>query len=467
MSNAISLHNTLSRRVEPLRTLEEGKVKIYTCGPTVYGHQHIGNYRTFIFEDVLVKTLRYFGYQVERVMNITDVGHLTSDADEGEDKMEVGANREGISAWEVAKKYEAAFLDDLALLNIEVPEKLIRATDTLGAQISFVKVLEELGFTYQTADGIYFDSTKVTDYGKLARLDVEGLQAGARVAMLTGKKHPTDFALWKFSPPGKKRDMEWPSPWGTGFPGWHLECSAIILSSLGEEIDIHSGGVDHIPVHHTNEIAQSESLTGKPLSRHWIHGEFLRLDGGKMAKSLGNLYTLSDLKERGIAPLAFRYYTYSALYRSKLNFTWEALESSQKNLERLYTHIHRLDLKSSQGEVFPYIERFERALADDLNLPKVMAILWEALRTSSLGGKEKRELVEKIEPVLSLNLLKSKQKEIDRIPEEIQHLANRRQEARVEKNWPQADLLRDEIEKNGFRIIDQDKPDQPYIIETL
>lgn len=446
----LNLYNTLSRQVEPVNPLEEAFL-IYTCGQTVYDDAHIGNFRTYIFEDILVKTLRYFGYQVKRVMNITDVGHLTSDADEGDDKLEVGAQREGKSAWEVAKYYEERFLSDLKAFNIEVPTDLVRATDTIGAQIEFIQQLEKKGYTYKLADGIYFESSKVADYGKLARLDIAGLQAGARVEMQEGKHKPTDFALWKFSPPDKKRDMEWDSPWGKGFPGWHIECSAIIRETLGDQIDIHCGGIDHIPVHHTNEIAQTEALTGKPLASTWCHGEFLLIDGGKMGKSLGNTYTLEDLKKRGFDPLAFRLFTYSANYRSKLNFTWEELEHAAANLQKLRLLVNALPATDIEADPVD-LESFNQALADDLNMPVALAGLWELLR-SDLEPARKHAAIQAIESIFSLDLHRI---EDVTIPQEVQHLVDAREQARKAEDWATADTLRIKIQEAGFQVEDHE-----------
>ncbi|MEI6477978.1 MAG: cysteine--tRNA ligase [bacterium] len=462
MARPISLYNTMSRSVEPLVPLTGDRVAIYTCGPTVYNNQHVGNYRTYIYEDVLVKTLRFFGYEVDRVMNITDVGHLTSDEDEGEDKMEVGARREGLTAWDVAKRYEGIFLADLDQLHIERPTRLIRATDTITQQVAFIKGLEEKGLTYTIEDGVYFDSSKVSDYGRLARLDLEGLQAGARVEMAEGKRRVTDFALWKFSRPPGKRDMEWESPWGTGFPGWHIECSAIIRDQLGDEIDIHCGGTDHIPVHHVNEIAQSESLTGKPLAKEWLHTDFLLVDGGKMSKSLGNFYTVADLVERKIDPLAFRIFTYSAGYRSKLNFTWEAIEAAQKSLERLRRLTADLPEKGATGpDVESLIERGSAALADDLNTSQLMAVIWEAFQ-SDLEPAGKRMVVESFEPILSLGLGGTYEAPSMTVPENVRELAQQRDVARTAREWEVADQLRLEIEKAGYAVRDSEGVGQVY-----
>src|SRR3989339_837511 len=384
MKSKIKLFNTLSRQKEPFTPLNSKEVTLYTCGPTVYESPSIGNWRTYVMEDILKRTLEYSGFKVKHVMNITDVGHLTSDADEGEDKLQKTADKQKKTAWEVAKKYEEEFMQGLSQLNIEKPTKFTRATDYIQDQIDFIKGLENKDFTYQTSDGIYFDTSKLSDYGKLAKLDLKGLKAGSRVEINPEKKNSTDFALWKFSPKREKRDMEWKSPWGTGFPGWHIECSAMILKELGEQIDIHCGGVDHISTHHTNEIAQSEALNRKVPARFWCHGEFLLIDGGRMGKSLGNAYTLDDVVEKGFNPLDLRYYYFSAHYRQKLNFTWEALQSSSKHLNHIRSSIQLLRKMFTQelptkdqinGRANEILTIFEESIFNDLNMPKALAAL--------------------------------------------------------------------------------------------
>jgi cysteinyl-tRNA synthetase len=444
MTNSFKLTNTLSRSVETLRPLHAPEVLVYTCGPTVYNFPHIGNHRTYIFEDTLVKSLRRFGYTPKRVMNITDVGHLT---DDGEDKMEVGARREGLTAWDVAKKYEEAFFADLAIFQMEMPEIVVRATENIQEQIQFIQELEAKGYTYQTSDGVYFDSTKVPDYGKLARLNPEGLQEGIRVA--AGEKHAkTDFALWKFSEEPGNRHMEWESPWGVGFPGWHIECSAIIRSTLGDQIDIHCGGADHIMIHHPNEMAQTESLTGKDMASIWLHSEFLLIDGGKMSKSLGNVYTRQDLEERGFDPLAFRLFTYSANYRSKLNFTWESLSVASHQLRKLRSAYHKAKPTWTEN-ICPYQERFNTALADDLNMPVAMAVVWEVL--SELEPGEVTAFLKDVDTILSLDLAKKEHVEVS---EEVIRLLHERQIARENQDWDRSDALRHQIGELGFQVND-------------
>jgi cysteinyl-tRNA synthetase len=445
---SFKLTDTLRRALVPLEPLHAPEVLIYTCGPTVYNEQHIGNYRTFIFEDLLVRALRFHGYQPKRVMNITDVGHLTSDADEGEDKLEIGARREGQTAWEVAKKYEARFLADLVLLGIEVPEPLVRATDTIAEQISFIQGLESQGYTYLTADGVYFDSTKVADYGKLAQLDITGLQEGIRVAV-GEKRQKTDFALWKFSKQPGERHMEWESPWGLGFPGWHIECSAIIRKTLGDTIDIHCGGVDHPPVHHTNEIAQSESLTGKPLATIWLHSGFLLVDDGKMSKSLQNVYILADLQTRGADPRAFKLFTYGAHYRSKLNFTWEALAGAEQQLKRLRRYAQEAPAQPSE-RVDGLVAATLGFLAHDLDAPATLAHLWTQLPGMEPG--ERAAYLQGVDEVLALDLLKEESELV--LPEHIERLASERAAARAAQDWARADAFREQLAEEGYQVLD-------------
>ena len=329
----MKLYSTLTKQKEELRTIEEGTVSIYSCGPTVYQYAHIGNMRSYVFMDILRRVLKYNGYKLKHVMNITDVGHLVSDADEGEDKMMKTARAAQKTPWEIAEYYTGVFLGDIAELNIERPEYIPKATDNIDEMLAFVEALVEKGFGYETSDGIYFDIMMFKGYGKLSKLDLEGQIAGARVDVNEEKRHPADFALWKKAP--KEHIMQWPSRWGMGYPGWHIECSAMSRKYLGDEFDIHTGGVDHIPVHHENEIAQSEALLGHPAVRYWLHGEFLLVDNGKMSKSLGNTYTVSDIKKKGYSPLAFRYMCLNANYRSKLNFTWDGIKAAQVALDRL------------------------------------------------------------------------------------------------------------------------------------
>jgi len=458
MATPLTLYNTLTRKKEAFTPITPGKVGMYSCGPTVYSEAHIGNLRAFVFADTLKRVLTYNGFDVMHVINITDVGHLTSDADEGEDKMEKGAKRDGVSVWDIAKRYTDAFMRDSRALNIIEPKVWCKATDHIKEQIEQVKILEEKGFTYQTEDGIYFDTSKLDDYGKLARLKVDKLQEGARVDM-GGKKHKTDFALWKFSPKDEKRAMEWDSPWGKGFPGWHIECSAMSTKYLGKHFDIHTGGMDLIPVHHTNEIAQSESAWQKPWVNYWLHNEFLVNDKGKMAKSAGEFLTLHSLLEKGYDALDYRYFLLTGNYRQQLMFSWEAMDSAKQSRARLLNIIEELPEQQEQsgGEravelMESYKNEFLNAVNDDLNTPTALATLWNALRDKRLGKKEELALVKSFDHVLGLGLL-DKQK-LD-IPQEILDLAEQRERARRSKDFALSDKLRDEIKAKGYQINDQ------------
>lgn len=450
----LRLYDTYTRRQRDFEPLEKEHVGLYGCGPTVYDYAHIGNLRTYIFEDLLRRVLQFNGYTVRHVVNITDVGHLVSDADTGEDKMERGVRRTGKTAWEIAAMYTAAFQSDLKRLNILEPTVWCRATDHIPEQIKDIEIMEQRGFTYRTSDGIYFDTAKLPSYGKLARLDIEGLQAGARVE--TGeKRHPTDFALWKFSPPGQQRQMEWDSPWGLGFPGWHIECSAMAAKFLGPYFDIHCGGKDHIPVHHSNEIAQSEACYETRLANFWLHGYFLEVDNTKMAKSAGEFLRMQSLLDRGYDPLAYRYLCLTAHYRSDLNFTWESLDSAVVALGRLRNACH------SWGEpVEPdreYLARFTAHVNDDLNSSRALAVVWELTR-SDLADAVKKATLLRCDAVLGLGLA-DWQPPAEEVPAEIQSMLEQRQQARSEKRWADADALRDAIATAGYEI--EDTPQGP------
>ncbi len=445
---SLHLYNTLSRQKEEFTPLKKGAVGLYTCGPTVYAPAHIGNLRTYIFEDVLKRVLLYNGYKVKHVMNITDVGHLTSDADEGEDKMEKGARQTGKNIWQLANEYTALFQQNLRDLNILEPTLWCRATDNITEQINLIKTLEQKGFTYQTNDGLYFDTGKLSDYGKLARLKIEGLEPGARVELNSAKINPTDFALWKLSPAGQKRQMEWLSPWGTGFPGWHIECSAMSMKYLGKTFDIHCGGIDHIPVHHTNEIAQSEAATGRPLAKYWLHGEFLIINDQRMGKSEGNLITLASLKEKGPMPLAYRYFTYLAHYRSPLNLSLTALEGAQKAWENLQAKAAMLP--AARGACAEFEEKFLQAVNDDLNMPQALAIVWQMLKSDCPEAAKKASLI-KFDKVLALGLKNIKPL---KVPANVKKLLAERELARQNKNWQRADELREVIAQQGFKVDD-------------
>jgi len=456
--NKIELYNTLTRKKEEFKTLQPGKVKMYTCGITVYSHPQIGNWVAYIYSDVLTRTLLAAGYEVERVQNITDVGHLVSDDDAGEDKMEKGARAEGITAWDVAEKY-IKIADDEAFNKLKLlrPNKLVRATSLISEQIEFVKGLEEKGFTYVIEDGVYFDTSKLDDYGKLAKLDIEGLDMGARVDM-GGKKSKTDFALWKLSSKGQKRDMEWDSPWGKGFPGWHLECSVIARENLGDQIDLHTGGIDHIPVHHTNEIAQTETLTGeKPFSQFWFHNNFIKVDGAKLSKSLENSYLLEDIEKRGFSLEAFKLLVLSSHYRTEGNFTWEILEAAQNRLNNWQAIADLRWQVEAQAAKIPEVETAREAilskLTDDLNTPLALNIIEESLNKFTEGypdfGKEDIDkLLGFIKELLGIDLAK------DNISDGQKGLLKKRQEARDSKDFAEGDRIRDELRTQGIEVRD-------------
>lgn len=458
----LKLYNTLSRKKEPFKPLKTSEVSLYTCGPTVYNFAHIGNLRTYIFEDVLRRVLEYNGYKVKQVMNITDVGHLTSDADTGEDKVEKSARKEKKTVWEIARFYTKAFKQNLRELNIKEPRLWCKATGHIKEQIALVKKLEQKGFTYQTSDGIYFDTSRFKNYGKLARLDPKGLKAGARVKVRKEKRNPADFALWKFSYPNgrsfdsaqdgaaARRQMEWDSPWGTGFPGWHLECSTMSTKYLGQPFDIHTGGVDHIPVHHTNEIAQSEAAYGKKMANFWLHGEFLIIKEEKMAKSKENFVTLKILKDKGFNPLSLRYLTLTSHYRSKLNFSWKSLGAVERALDNLYQQF--VELGSPKVGCAEFEERFLKAINTDLDTPKALAIMWDLLKSDYPGSAKKRTLL-KFDQVLGLDLDQVKKKRLV-IPKKVKELVAQREKARQQKDFQKADTLRKAIEKAGFSIRD-------------
>ena len=445
----IRLFDTYTRTLREFEPLEPPEVGMYACGPTVYDYAHIGNLRTYIFEDILRRVLEYNGYQVKHVVNITDVGHLTSDADSGEDRMEIGSRRTGRSAWEIAKIYTQAFMTDIQQLNIQEPHIWCRATGHIEEQIELIECIEANGYTYRTEDGIYFDTSKLSDYGYLARLKVEGLQSGARV-VAGEKRNPTDFALWKFSPPGEQRQMEWESPWGTGFPGWHIECSAMAARYLGPFFDIHCGGEDHIMVHHPNEIAQTQACHQTRLANFWMHGYFLQIDSSRMGKSVGNFITLKTLADEGYEALIWRYYCLGAHYRSKLNFNWEGLDSAAIALNRLRNIVYEWGAAGSPDESF--LKSFREQINDDLNMPRALALVWELVKSDLLPASKKATILE-FDQVLGLSLAEWVPEEVE-IPDEIMELAEQRQIARQEKRWAEADSLREEIRQKGFEIED-------------
>lgn len=447
----IKLYNTLSRQKEEFEPIVNGKVGLYSCGPTVYLRASIGNFRAYLFVDLLKRLLMINGLKVKHIMNITDVGHLVGDSSDGEDKLEKTSRQTGETAWDIAKKYTDLFVKDMARLNMIAPTVLPRATEHIKQQIELVKTLEEKGFTYQTSDGIYFDTSKLADYGKLSGQKLEDKQEGARVEINAEKKNSTDFALWKFSPKYEKRQMEWESPWGIGFPGWHVECSAMSEEYLGVPFDIHTGGIDLIPVHHTNEIAQTEAARGKPLANIWMHNEFLLINGGKMSKSLGNVYSLDDLQEKGFEPLSYRYLLLGAHYRQMQNFTWAALEASQNALDKLRKIIIELPHGSEVSE--GYLEKFLVHVNDDLDLPGALSILWQMLKDDQVSDEIKYATALKFDEVFGFGLSELKKAKIE-ISDEVHDLLELRLKARAEKNWELSDQIRDKILEHGFEVKD-------------
>lgn len=451
----MKLYNTLTRSKDEFVPLSGDTVSMYSCGPTVYNYAHIGNLRTYVFMDILRRVLKYDGYQLRHVMNITDVGHLVSDEDEGEDKMIKGAREQKKTPWEIAEYYTRVFMEDIAALNIEKPEIICKATDHIPDMIAFVEGLVNKGYGYETSDGIYFDISKFPGYGKLSRLNLEDQMAGARVEVNEEKRHPADFALWKKAPP--EHIMQWESPWGMGYPGWHIECSAMGRKYLGDTFDIHTGGVDHIPVHHENEIAQSEALLGKPAVRYWLHGEFMMVNNGKMSKSLNNAYTISDLRGKGYDPLAFRYMCLNAHYRNKLNFTWEVMASSQTAFNRFVEGAlaHKGGQEPmEQAQLDAFLRDFEEAIHDDLNIPRALGIAWNVVRHPQKSDALYRLLV-KMDSVFGLGLEDaSPEKEAVPLDKEIEDLIAQRRKARAEKDWKRADEIRDRIRSMGIELMD-------------
>jgi len=459
----MKIYNTLTRSLEEFRPLKEKELGLYTCGPTVYHYAHIGNLKTYIFEDFLRRSFEFAGFRVKHVMNVTDVGHLVSDSDEGADKMEIGAKREGKTAWDVARFYTEAFFSDFDELNCERPEIICRATDHIAEMIGVVKKLEEKGYTYKISDGIYFDTSKFEKYGELAgKAHMEGLKAGARIEYNTEKRNPTDFALWKFSPAGEKRQMEWESPWGTGFPGWHIECSAMSVKYLGETFDMHCGGVDHIPIHHTNEIAQAEAATGKKFVNYWVHGEFLLIGkDAKMSKSKDNFLTLQLIKDKGFSPLEYRYFCSQAHYRKQLEFSFEALEASRNALRTLKNSLAELKTKAGESVAdknSAHYREFVEALSEDINIPKAVAVLWETVRDNKLKPEEKLGLAAEFDKVLAFDLFKEEKVEV---PAEIAALVEDRQNAKKSKDYKKADEIRGLIKEKGYLL--EDTPKGPKI----
>lgn len=450
----IYFYNTLTKKKEVFQPIDSREVKIYSCGPTVYKDATIGNMRTNIFQDVLRRVLRYNGYKIKHVMNITDVGHLVSDGDEGEDKMLKSAREEHKTPLEIAKHYTKLFFNDLESLNIETPEVVCKATEHIKEMLEYVKELMKNGYAYETSTAIYFNISKLDQYPILSNLNVEEQKAGARVDVDPEKRNPYDFALWIKAP--ENHLMKWDSPWGPSYPGWHIECSAMGRKYLGEQFDIHTGGIDLIPTHHENEIAQSKGACGKIPANYWLHGEYLLINGGKMSKSLGNVYLIKDLEEKGYDPIVYKLFSYSSHYRNKLNFTWEGIEAASKSLERLKkgykTHLEGTN-KVDDGRVNKYEERFHKAINDDLNMPAAMSVVWEVIRTEE-KSPELAKLLLKFDTVLGLRIEEETNPLFKEIPEEITKLVEEREIARKNKDWTKSDELRELINQKGYDIKD-------------
>lgn len=448
----IYFYNTLTKKKELFIPIEKGKVRMYSCGPTVYKDATIGNMRTNLFQDTLRRVLRYNGYELKHAMNITDVGHLVSDGDEGEDKMLKSAREEHKTPLQIAEYYTKLFFRDLERLNIETPEIVCKATDHIKEMLELVQKIMERGYAYETSTAIYFDVSKLDEYGILSGVNLREQKAGARVEVDPEKRNPYDFALWIKAP--ENHLMKWDSPWGPSYPGWHIECSAMSTKYLGEVFDIHTGGIDLIPTHHENEIAQSKGACGKIPAHYWMHGEYLLINGGKMSKSLGNVYLLDDIINRGYDPLVYRLFNFSCHYRGKLNFTWEGIESASVALDRLRDGYqkHLAGNAEVSDEIINDMEnRFHQAINDDLNMPLAMSVVWEAVKYADKSPKIAK-LLEKFDTVLGIKITEKEEQEA--IPEEILELVEQRKKARQEKNWAESDRLRDLISEKGYAVKD-------------
>ncbi len=448
-------YNTLTKQKEKFTPIHSNEVRMYSCGPTVYKDATIGNMRTNIFQDVLRRVIRFNGYKIKHVMNITDVGHLVSDGDEGEDKMIKSAREENKSPLEIAEHYTKLFFEDLKSLNIETPEIICKATDYIKEMLEYVEELVEKGYAYETSTAIYFDISKLDKYPVLSKLNLKEQKAGARVEIDKEKRNPYDFALWIKAP--ENHLMKWNSPWGPSYPGWHIECSTMSKKHLGEQFDIHTGGIDLIPTHHENEIAQSKGICGKIPAKFWMHGEYLLINGGKMSKSLGNVYLIKDIIDKGYDPIVYKLFSYSSHYRNKLNFTWEGIEGTSKSLERLKsgykTHIEGKD-NIDEEKINQYKERFHKAINDDLNMPLAMGVVWEVVRNEEKTPKL-AELLLKFDDVLGLKINEETKTEKKEIPQEILELVEQRKIARENKDWAKSDELRDIIESKGYTVKDR------------
>lgn len=468
----LEVFNTLGRRLEPFVPREPGKASVYSCGPTVYAYQHIGNMRAYVFADTLRRVLRWKGYAVRHVINITDVGHLTSDEDEGEDKMEAGARREGRTIWEIAEHYTAAFMEDLDRLRILPPTLWTKATDHVTQMVAFARVLEERGLTYTLPTGLYFDTSTDDDYGKLALLDLEGLREGERVEKLEGRRNPSDFAIWRTTPAGESRQMEWDSPWGRGAPGWHLECSVMSIEYLGDHFDVHTGGVDHIPVHHTNEIAQSEGYLadGEEWVRYWLHGEFINLKGVKLSKSLGHTLRVTDLMDEGYHPSVYRYLLLGAHYRTQVDFDLAALDGARTTLRRLLERVGRgarpgaIETYAQAVALVPrrargYLDDFDAVVSSDLNTARALAVVAAAARDDDLADDDLAALAVAFDAVLGLGLAELGPEDLELARagvdvNEVERLFAERLVARTARDWAKSDALRDQLAAMGVEVKD-------------
>ena len=453
----MKLYNTLTRKLQEFKPINKSEVGIYSCGPTVYWNQHIGHMYAYTQWDCLVRTFKYLGYKVKWVMNITDVGHMTSDEDTGEDKMEKGAKREGKTVWKIADEYIAQFKESLRLLNIRQPDVLCRATEHISEQIDLIKKIESRGFAYKTKTGLVFDTSKFPGYADFAKLNLNEQNAGARVEVDPEKKKPWDFLLWVTNQPSHV--MQWDSPWGKGFPGWHIECTAMSTKYLGETFDIHTGGKEHIPVHHTNEVAQAYGAFGRQTANYWLHNEWLTFDGQKISKSLGNSILVSDLQEKGYSPLALRYLILTSHYRSGLNFTWESLKAAHVALDKLRDRFKEWGNKKKEiiglsVQAQGFNNSFKLALSNDMQLPQALAILWTMVDDRQIDQSEKLELLKEWDKVLGLKLEEAPR--VSEIPQEVEELVKKREKLREDKKWEESDKVRREIENFGW-IVDDTK----------
>ncbi len=457
----LKLFNTMGRQLSSFVPIQEGKVGMYACGLTVYNYAHIGNLRSYVFEDILRKTLEYSGYEVRHVMNVTDVGHLTGDADEGEDKMVKSSRETGRTVWEIAEFYTKAFFRDFTLLRCSMPSVVCKATDHIQDMIDLIRRIEARGFTYSAGGNLYFDISKFPDYGKLALLDQQELRAGARVEVDQGKRNPFDFALWFTKSKFEHQAMLWDSPWGRGYPGWHIECSAMSMKYLGEHFDVHCGGIDHVPVHHTNEIAQSEAATGRKWVNYWLHGEFLLMGRDKMAKSAGNFLTLSSLAEKGYDPLDFRYFCLGAHYRTQLAFSFEGLDAARTSRQGLMERIAQLKTEAPHakerpaGKALGYLNDFQAHLADDLNIPRCLADMWTLLRNPEVSSAQKLAVALQMDRVFDLGLDLAREEQLT-LDDETKALLEERLQARKAGNYERSDEIRNILRTRGIEV--QDSP---------